>query len=164
MFAHTFWLTACHSWGTAHAAAGIYIAYACCEPTRPARPHTLPHPPHCPLQLPSPLPPSHLPERIVKFIFIFMAWLCFNAARSACLCALFAAFNIFSELAAVQFPSLPSSCFSYASAAAFFACHLTVCWHFYKIHVRVRLLFRLFAVPPHFLLFLPASLYLQLAS
>lgn len=38
-----------------------------------------------------------------------MAWLCFNAARSACLCALFAAFNIFSELAAVQLPlSSPS--------------------------------------------------------
>lgn len=28
-----------------------------------------------------------------------MAWLCFNAAHAACLRALFAAFNIFSELA-----------------------------------------------------------------
>lgn len=79
MLACTFWLTACHSWGTAHAATGIYIAYACCDPTRPARPHTPPHPPHCPLQLPLPPPPSHLPERIVKVIFIFMAWLCFTA-------------------------------------------------------------------------------------
>lgn len=91
-----------------------------------------------------------------------MAWLCFNAARSACLCALFAAFNIFSELAAVQLPlpSLPS-----ASAAAFFACHLTVCWHFYKIHVRVCATFvSSLCSSPFPILFLPASLYLQLAS
>lgn len=52
------------SWGVVHAAAaGIYIAYACCDPTRPAT-----------------APPTNA-ERIVKFIFIFMAWLCFNAAR-----------------------------------------------------------------------------------
>lgn len=31
-----------------------------------------------------------------------------------------------------RLPLLP-----FVSAAAFFACHLTVCWHFYKIHVRV---------------------------
>lgn len=71
--------------------------------------HTLPPPHSLSSASPPPTPPSHLPERIVKFIFIFMAWLCFNAARSACLCALFAAFNIFSELAAVQLPlSFPS--------------------------------------------------------
>lgn len=58
-------------WGVAHAAAGIYIAYACCDPTRPAT-----------------APPTHA-ERIVKFIFIFIAWLCFNAARSQRVSALY---------------------------------------------------------------------------
>lgn len=102
--------------------------------------HTLPPPPTLPSSTSLPPPPSHLPERIVKFIFIFMAWLCFNAALSACLCALFAAFKTFSELATVQLPFPPPHrlpLLPFVSAAAFFACHLTACWHFYKIHVRV---------------------------
>lgn len=99
-----------------------------------------------------------------------MAWLCFNAARSACLCALFAAFNIFSELAAVQLPLPPLSLplLHSASAAAFFACHLTVCWQFYKIHVRVYATFVSSLCSslctPLSLLFLRAPLYLQLVS